>query len=125
MNLFLKVWIHYYIVFYPNLKKWSRNHLFPSTLYTNRESLNRGIEGTKCHLERQRPTLCTTSNAGHFRLSRQQRSGQGRVVSTCVVKRQERVQVRIVVVERDGEHAGGPAQTCARVHWCKRGAARR
>jgi hypothetical protein len=32
MNLFLKVWIHYYIVFYPNLQKWSSIPLFPSTL---------------------------------------------------------------------------------------------
>ena len=31
MNLFLEVWIQYYIVFYTNLQKWSRNPLFPST----------------------------------------------------------------------------------------------
>jgi hypothetical protein len=58
-----------------------------TTVHLLGEPLNREIEGTKCHLERQRPTLCTTSNAGHFRLSRQQQSGQGRVVSTCVAKR--------------------------------------
>jgi hypothetical protein len=31
MNLFLEVWIHYYIVFYPNFKKCASIPLFPST----------------------------------------------------------------------------------------------
>ena len=46
MNLFLKVWIQYYIVFYTNLQKWSRNPLFPSTK-VHKDSLDKAIEDTE------------------------------------------------------------------------------